>query len=80
MQGVTPDASSASTGDRAIVTTVPLKLAPGIHHGTIIVSAWRADPIMIEVTVNVTMPKSPPEPGPWNVSAPNPASPVTLPQ
>jgi hypothetical protein len=80
VQGVTPEASSAFAGDRAIVTAIPLKLAPGIHHGTIIVSAWRADPIMIEVTVTVIMPKPPPEPGPWNISAANPAFPVTPPQ
>jgi hypothetical protein len=70
VQGVTPEASSALTGDRAIVTAVPLKLAPGIHHGTMIVSAWRADPITIEITINVTMPKPPPDPGPWNPSTP----------
>jgi hypothetical protein len=61
------------TGSRAIVTAFPLKLAPGIHHGTIIVSAWRAEPVMIEVTVTVTMPKPPPEPGPWNATAVSPA-------
>jgi hypothetical protein len=80
VQGATPEASSAFTGDRAIVTAAPLKLAPGIHHGTIIVSAWRADPITIDVTVTVTMPKPPPEPGPWNTSAPNPTLPAQLPQ
>ncbi len=51
---------TAVTGDRAIATAIPLKLAPGIHHGTMIVSAWRADPITIEVTVTVTMPKPAP--------------------
>jgi hypothetical protein len=75
-EGVTPEASSAFTGDRAIVTAIPLKLTPGIHHGTIIVSAWRADPVTIEVTVNVTMPKPPPEPGPWNISATNATLPL----
>jgi len=56
-QGTTPEAGSGFTGDRATVTAIPLKLAPGVHHTTVIVSAWRADPITIEVTVTVTMPK-----------------------
>jgi hypothetical protein len=68
VQGIT-----VLTGDRAIVTAAPLRLAPGIHHGTIIVSAWRAEPITIEVTVNVAMPKPTAEPGPWNATAVTPA-------
>jgi hypothetical protein len=56
-EGTTSEAGSAFIGDRATVTAIPLKLAPGVHHTTVIVSAWRADPITIEVTVTVTMPK-----------------------
>ena len=56
-EGTTPEAGSGFTGDRATVTANPPKLAPGVHHTTVIVSAWRADPITIEVTVTVTMPK-----------------------
>lgn len=68
---------TAETGDRAIVTAIPRQLAPGIHHGALIISAWRADPITIDVTVTVTMPKSPSEPGPWNAGAAHPAFSMT---
>jgi hypothetical protein len=59
-QGATPEQGSALAGDRVTVTVVPKKLPPGIHHGTIIVSAWRADAIPIEVTITVTAPAPPP--------------------
>jgi hypothetical protein len=64
-QGTTPEAGSAFTGDRATVTAIPRMLAPGVHRGTLIVSARDADPIKIEVTVTVGMPKSAPEILPW---------------
>lgn len=72
-QGTTPSADSALVGDRVTITALPLKLAPGVHHGTVIVSAWRADPITIDVIVNVAMPKPPPDPGPWNTKATTPS-------
>ncbi len=72
-EGTTPEQGSAFTGDRATVTVLPLKLAPGIHHGRIIVSAWQADPVTIEVTVTVGMPKTAPAPPPWlNPTGPRP--------
>jgi hypothetical protein len=64
-EGTTPEAGSALTGDRASVVSIPRKLAPGVHHGTVTVSAWRADPVTIEVTVTVDMPKAPPAVPPW---------------
>ena len=70
-QGTTPQSGASLTGDRATVAAVPLKLAPGIHHTRVIVSAWRADPITIDVTVTVTTPNQAPEPPPWlNASQP----------
>lgn len=65
-EGITPEAGSAFLGDRATVTVIPTKLAPGIHHGRIILSAWRANPIAIEVTLTIIMPKPVPEPAPWD--------------
>jgi hypothetical protein len=59
-QGATPEQGSALEGDGVTVTVVPQKLPPGMHHGTIIVSAWRADAIPIEVTITVTAPAPPP--------------------
>jgi hypothetical protein len=59
-RGTTPDEGSALTGDRATVVAIPKKLAPGVYHGTVIVSAWRADAIEIEVTVTVTAPPAAP--------------------
>lgn len=76
-QGTTPEANSALTGDPVTVTTLPLKLAPGVHHGTIIASAWRADPIRIDVTVTVRMPEPAPGPAPWNTGSASPTLPVT---
>jgi hypothetical protein len=49
---VTPELGSALTGDRVEVQ-VAGKLAPGVHHGQLIVSAWRAEPIQIDVVVTV---------------------------
>lgn len=63
--GATPEAGSAFVGDRASVTIIPTKLAPGVHQVTLIVSARQASPVTIEVTVIVTMPKPVPEPAPW---------------
>jgi hypothetical protein len=65
-EGSTPEAGSSFIGDRATVTAIPLKLAPGVYHGRVIVSAWRANPTTIEVTVNVTMPKPPQPVEPWD--------------
>jgi hypothetical protein len=65
-EGSTPEAGSSFIGDRATVTAIPLKLAPGVYHGRVIVSAWRANPATIEVTVNVTMPKPPQPVEPWD--------------
>jgi hypothetical protein len=64
-QGTTPEPGSAFTGDRATVTAIPLKLAPGVHRGTLVVSARNADALKIEVTVTVNMPKPAPEILPW---------------
>src|ERR1035438_7950989 len=36
-EGTAPQAGSAFIGDRATVTAIPLKLAPGVHHTTVIV-------------------------------------------
>jgi hypothetical protein len=66
VEGTTPEAGSAFVGDRATVTIIPTKLAPGVHHARIIAAAWRANPVTIEVTVTVTMPKPAPEPAPWD--------------
>jgi hypothetical protein len=63
--GTTPEQGSPLTGDRVTLGAIPRKLAPGVHHGTVIVSAWRADPLAIEVTVTVTAPaaaENPPKP------------------
>jgi hypothetical protein len=79
--GATPEPGSAFTGDRATVTAIPLKLAPGVHHGTLIVSARDADAIKIEVTVTVRMPKPAPEILPWlATSSTNPTLPAQPPQ
>ena len=75
-RGTTPEQGSALTGDRITVVATPKKLPPGIHHGTVIVSAWRADAVTIEVTVTVTappqapyeLPHPPPEPAPTHTS------------
>jgi hypothetical protein len=56
---------AAFGGDRATVAAIPMKLAPGIHHSRVIVSAWQAEPIAIDITVTVAMPKQAPEPPPW---------------
>ena len=71
-EGTTPQPGSALTGDRATIAAIAMKLAPGIHHGRVIVSAWQADPIAIDVTVTVTMPKQAPEPPPWHGSGTEP--------
>jgi hypothetical protein len=55
-RGATPEQGSALAGDRAMVMLDSGKLSPGVYHGTVIVSAWRADPISIEVTVTVPKP------------------------
>jgi len=52
-QGTTPEEGSQLAGDRVTVQAVPGKLAPGVHRGTLTISAWRADPIQIEVVVTV---------------------------
>jgi len=52
-QGTTPEEGSALTGDRVAVEALPSKLKPGVHHGQLIVSAWRAEPIQIDVVVTV---------------------------
>jgi len=52
-QGTTPEIGSALTGDRVAVEAIPSKLKPGVHHGELMVRAWRADPIQIEVVVTV---------------------------
>jgi hypothetical protein len=59
-RGTVPEEGSALMGDRATVIAIPKKLAPGVYHGTVIVSAWRADAIEIEVTIVVTAPPAAP--------------------
>ena len=76
--GATPEPGSAFTGDRATVTAIPMKLAPGVHRGTLLVSARNADSIKIEVTVTVDMPKAAPEIPPWTAASPTqPLSPIS---
>ncbi|MGD0297165.1 MAG: hypothetical protein ABSE86_08610 [Bryobacteraceae bacterium] len=65
-EGTTPQEGSAFLGDRATLLINPRKLAPGIHHAKIFVSAWRADPVTVELTVTVTMPKPPQVAEPWD--------------
>ncbi len=57
--GTTPEQDSALTGDRATLEVVPGKLPPGVHHGTVTVSAWRADAITVELTITVEKPATP---------------------
>lgn len=64
-EGTTPQPGAALAGDRATVAAIPMKLAPGIHHSRVIVSAWQADSIAIDVTVIVASPKQLPESPPW---------------
>jgi hypothetical protein len=64
-EGTTPQPGAIFAGDRATVAAIPMKLAPGVHHSRVIVSAWQADPIAIDVTVTVSMPKPVPESPPW---------------
>jgi hypothetical protein len=52
-QGATPEEGSAFTGDRLSVQAIPSKLKPGVHHGQLMVSAWRAEPIQIDIVVTV---------------------------
>jgi len=52
-QGNTPEEGSELKGDRVTVQAIPGKLAPGVHRGELIISAWRADPIQVEVIVTV---------------------------
>jgi hypothetical protein len=59
------EGTTAFAGDRATVAAIPTKLAPGIHHSRVIVSAWQAEPIAIDITVTVAMPKQAPESPPW---------------
>jgi hypothetical protein len=59
------EGAAAFAGDRATVAAIPTKLAPGIHHSRVIVSAWQAEPIAIDITVTVNLPKQAPEPPPW---------------
>jgi hypothetical protein len=53
VRGITPEQGSALSGDRVLVQVNPKDLSPGVHHGTIIVSAWRASGVTIDVTVTL---------------------------